>query len=128
MDNPFLNTIRLPVRTSPLLIFGIIMLHFISLFLPWFSSLAIWIIFVIMVLTIVSLAVYLYRVFFDQELNRISELILDAEDNWQVKTINNESYAATLGSSLFVHPLISIISLAYKKDGDKRKKYFILSI
>lgn len=54
---------------------------------------------------------------------RVTELILGSEDNWQVKMANGEVNKATLGDSLFVHPLLTIMLLRY----GRHKEYFIFT-
>jgi len=54
---------------------------------------------------------------------RAAELILNTEDEWQIKMVTGIVHHARLADSLFVHPLLTIILLEY----DRHKEYFIFT-
>jgi membrane-bound toxin of toxin-antitoxin system len=121
IENPFLATFRLPAKKSPVLLIVSTSLHILCLFLPWFTGLSLTIKIVLTCLTSVSFYFYQYR--FYKVKTGVSELILNSEDNWQLKTNNGVVHCASLGSSLFVHPWLTIISLIY----EHRREYFIFT-
>lgn len=124
--NPFLVTLRLPVKTSTILLICTETVHFICLFLPWLTKLALFNKILLSVLALISLYYYLSKYPFSDGKNRIAELILSSEGNWQVKMANGYLYRAKLHHSLFVHPWLTIISLVYEnKVYKKKREYFI---
>ena len=114
-ENPFLNTFRLSVKTPRSVKLAVIIVHVISIFLPWFSNLNIAIKILISVLALLSLAYYLFIYFFSSDKKTVSELVLNSEDKWIVKTKDGEAYKATLGRRQFVYPWLTIVSLKYGK-------------
>lgn len=122
-NNPFLATIRLPVKISPILVIAILVLHFISLFLPWLTGLEFTVKLVLTSLPVLSICFYLHQFYFKPAHRRVTELILNSEDNWQVKTDRGDSYQAVLGESLFVHPWLVIIPLTY----NNHQEHFVLT-
>jgi membrane-bound toxin of toxin-antitoxin system len=122
-ENPFLATIRLPVKNSPLLLKIGVIVHIICLFLPWLTEFSLLIKCLLVFFVVVSFCFYLYKYQFYAGKKRVKELILSSDDNWQVKKENDDVYDACLGSSLFVHPWLTMISLAY----DNRREHFIFT-
>ncbi len=122
-ENPFLATIRLPVKISPIILFTGIAMHFISVFLPWFTGLEFNIKAILTCIPIASISYYLYKYNFYQSNERAVELILNSEDNWQVKMDNGVVHQASPANSLFVHPWLTIISLRYAN----QREHFILT-
>ena len=120
MVNPFLATLRLPVKLSPVIVIVGVSVHIISIFIPWYTGLGLGIKAILTFIPIASICFYLYKYNIKQ---RTVELILNAEENWQVKMDNGVVHQAVLGDSLFVHPLLTIFSLNY----NKHRQYFILT-
>ena len=120
MVNPFLATLRLPVKLSPIIVNVVATVHIISFFIPWYTGLGLGIKVILTFIPMASICFYLYRYNIKQ---RAMELILNSEDDWQVKMDNGVVHQAVLGDSLFVHPLLTIISLHY----NKHRQYFILT-
>ena len=75
----------------------------------------------LMSLVIISFCMYQNQYNSRMDNNSVEALILDAEDKWQIKLKNNVSHNAKLGKTLFVHPLLTIISLSI----NHKQKYFI---
>ncbi len=122
-DNPFLVTLRLPVKPSSILLICIKAVHFICFFLPWLTGLTAFIKIILSCLVLVSLYYYLSKHEFSKDKSRVAEIILTSEDIWQVKLKDGSLFQATLHHSLFVHPWLTIISLIY----GNRRKYFIFT-
>ncbi len=122
-ENPFLATLRLPVKNSSILLMVVIAVHFMCLILPWLTGLALYIKSILTSVVLVSLCYYLYQYRFYDAKKRVIELILGEEDNWQVKMNNGAVHQAKLGHSRFVHPLLTIISLMYENS----REYFIFT-
>jgi membrane-bound toxin of toxin-antitoxin system len=122
-ENPFLVTLRLPVKTSPIVLFVGILVHFVCLFIPWLTGLEPNIKIILTCLTLASFCFYLHKYCVLNVKAGLSELILGSEDNWQVKMNDGAVHQAKLGDHLFVHPWLTIILLYY----DTRKDYFIFT-
>ncbi len=120
-ENPFLATLRLPVKNAPILVYIVILAHIISLLLPWFTGLSLFIKVILDIAVVISCYFYIYQFF--RKKKWVRELILGSEDNWQLKLESGEVHDAILGASLFIHPWLTIISLVY---GYKRE-YFIFT-
>lgn len=114
-ENPFLASLRLPVRNSPTFLIIVIVTHILCLFLPWLTELAHYIKVILTCVVASSFSFYLVKYRFYSAKKRVAELILTSEDSWQVKMNNGVVHYATLGRSLFVHPWLTIISLSYEK-------------
>lgn len=113
--NPFLQTLRLPVVLSPMLVKIVILFHVVTVFLPWFSGLDTEIRLLLSSIPVFSLMYYFIKYGLANSDGQVSELILSSNDNWQVKLKNGLSYDAEVGSALFIHPLLIIINLKYNK-------------
>ncbi|MCZ6802773.1 MAG: hypothetical protein O7D86_02260 [Proteobacteria bacterium] len=122
-ENPFLATLRLPLKIPPIIITASVLVHIISLFLPWLTGLEFSIKIILTCIPIASICYYRYKYKIYQDKERATELILNAEDIWQVKMNNGVVHQAILGKSLFVHPWLTIISLNY----DKQRAHFIFT-
>ena len=116
IENPFLLTLRLPVKTSPILLVILIAVHIICLFLPWITALSLNLKIVLMCFLGVSFYFYCYKYRFCRSNQRVLELILGSEDNWQVKMSDDLVKPAELGHSLFIHPWLTIINLKYENN------------
>jgi hypothetical protein len=112
-ENPFLLTIRLPLKPSPTIVNATILVHVLSMFLPWLTGLAFTIKILLTICSAFSLLYLLYRYRLSSTRQDVAELILNQEDDWLIKSSNGEIHSATLGDSLFVHPLLTIILLRY---------------
>ncbi len=123
IENPFLATLRLPVKTSPILLIVVISVHFICLFLPWLTGLALYIKGILISAVLISLCYYSYQYRFYNADNRVIELILGEDDNWQVKMNDGAVHQAKLSHNRFVHPLLTIILLMYENS----REYFIFT-
>lgn len=122
-DNPFLRTLRLPVKISPILLIVGISLHFVCLFLPWVTDLVLYIKIILTFVVTVSFSYYCYQMGFYSVKKQVNELILSSEDNWQLKMANGAVHQARLGADLFVHPWLTIFSLSY----NNKREYFIFT-
>lgn len=120
MENPFLATLRLPVKHSPILVLVVAVVHGISFFLPWFTGLGFNIKVILSCMPLASICFYWVN---DITKQRPVELILNSKDDWQVKMDTGMAHQASLANALFVHPLLTIISLHY----DNHSQYFILT-
>ena len=78
---------------------------------------------ILTILPALSLWYLIYKYWFTETTERVAELILGSEDDWQVKMSNGKVYKAIVGDSLFVHPLLTIMLLSY----DRYKEYFIFT-
>ena len=114
-ENPFLNTLRLPVKIPFSVIFLVLAVHVISLFLPWVTRLDLGIKLFASGFVALSMGYYLYDYFLSSDEKKVSELILSAEDKWTIRTEDGQVYTATLGTTQFVHPWLTIVSLKYGK-------------
>tara|TARA_R110002110_G_scaffold414920_2_gene646574 strand:+ start:169981 stop:170430 length:450 start_codon:yes stop_codon:yes gene_type:complete len=122
-ENPFLLTLRLPIR-NPLIIAKVLLFAYsFGLFLPWLTHLDLVLKILLTICLILSLWNLIYKYRSPTTTRRVTELILGSEDDWQVKMNNGEVHQAVLGSSLFVHPRLTIILLSY----EGHKKYFIFT-
>ena len=122
-DNPFLATIRIPLKMSPLVACFCVIVHLISMILPWFSDLDFVIKLILSGLVLMSLAYYCYQFYFAGGKRQVTELILGCEDDWQIKMTDGTVYFGELQSSMFVHPLLVIIKLHYAR----HRRHFILT-
>jgi hypothetical protein len=122
-ENPFLVTLRLPVKNSPVLLIFVLTVHFICLFLPWATNISLYIKNILSGFVLISLFYYLYKYNFSNAKKRVAELILASDDSWQVKMNDGAVNKAKLHHSIFVHPWLSIISLTF---GNSRE-YFIFT-
>lgn len=122
-ENPFLATLRLPVKNSPIMLTVVIAAHIVCLILPWLTGLGLYIKMILMCLAVISLCVYLYKHGLYRDKQRVEMLVLDAEDNWQLKMSDGAVHHVELGHSLFVHPWLTIISIVF----EKRQRYFIFT-
>ncbi len=122
-ENPFLRTLRLPVKNSPVLLIVGITVHFVCLFLPWLTGFAIYIKMILTFIAIVSFCFYIVKYRFYGTEKLIKELILSSEDKWQIKMSDGAVHYAHLGNDLFVHPWLTIFSLAYENN----REYFIFT-
>jgi len=122
-ENPFLVTLRLPVKNSPVLLIFVLTVHFICLFLPWATNISLYIKNILSGFVLISLFYYLYKYNFSNAKKRVAELILASDDSWQVKMNDGAVNKAKLHHSIFVHPWLSIISLTF----GKRREYFIFT-
>jgi membrane-bound toxin of toxin-antitoxin system len=123
IENPFLATLRLPVKKSPILLIVSIVLHIICFFLPWLTGLSLYIKIILTCVPVTSLFYYFYQYRFYKAKICVSELILSSEDNWQLKMSNGAKHCVSLGNILFVHPWLTIISLIF----ENRQEYFIFT-
>ncbi len=123
IENPFLATIRFSVKNSPILLIVGVATHIMCLFLPWLTDLALNIKVILTCAVVVCFCFYLHKYGFYNTKNRVSELILGPEDNWQLKMDNDAVHDAILGNTLFVHPWLTIISLVY----DNNREYFVFT-
>ena len=122
-NNPFLTTLRLPIKNSPILFTLVIVMHFICLFIPWLTGLALYIKALLTCIPLISFFIYLHRHYLYSDIQRVETLILDSKDNWQVKMNNGASHHAELDHRLFVHPWLTIISLIF----ENHREYFIFT-
>jgi membrane-bound toxin of toxin-antitoxin system len=122
-ENPFLATLRLPVKISPFIVKIVIAAHIIALFIPWYTSLELSIKFILTCMPIASICFYVFKYYFYMGNQGITELILNSNDDWQVKMVTGMVHRAILGKSLFVHSWLVIITLSYNKN----REYFILT-
>ncbi len=113
LTNPFLNQLKLTVKLSPIISLSVLVLHFIALSLPWYSGLPLWAKIMLNVLLILSLLYYLNKYYLTPIKQRIVQLVLNGDDHWQVNLADGTSYPATLEPVLFVHPLLTIITLKF---------------
>jgi len=121
--NPFLETLRLPVKNAPILLFVGLFAHIISLFLPWLINISIYIKVILVFLVILSFIFYIVKYGSYKKGNGVKELVLSSEDNWQLKMNDGAVYQGRLGHALFVHPWLTIFSLVY---GNSRE-YFVFT-
>lgn len=56
-------------------------------------------------------------------MNGLDSIILNSEDNWQVKMQDGSVYSAELGEHLFVNPWLTIISLKFRQ----KQQHFIFT-
>ena len=122
-ENPFLVTLRLPIRGSSIIESVHILANTFCIFVPWLTGLNINFKIMLTILPVLNLCYLYYKFRFTQITGRATELILSPEDDWQVNTVNGVVYEATIGDSLFVHPLLTIMSLRY----GRHKEYFIFT-
>jgi|GEM_PF-1223873 len=123
IENPFLATLRLPVKISPILLIVCIALHIICLFLPWLTGLSLIFKIILTFVPVISFYFYYYKYRFYKSKMGVNELILNAEDIWRLKMNDGAMHSASLGNTLFVHPWLTIISLIF----ESRKEYFIFT-
>ena len=114
-ENPYLNTLRLSVKTPFSVVFVVFFVHIISLIFPWFSAIHISLKLVLSSLVIVSFCYYWFIYFESTAKKRVTEIILNAEDQWQVKMSDGSTFDAEPGKTQFVHPWLTIVSLCYEK-------------
>ena len=122
-ENPFLYTLRLPVKMPFSVKFSVIVAHVLSLFFPWFTGLDLNLKVIASCFVVISLCYYLKIYFYSPDEIKVSELILDSEDQWTVRKTDGQVFNATLGDTQFVHPLMTIVSI---KQG-KQTGYYIFT-
>ena len=115
VHNPFLETFRIPIKPSKKIHIYLILIHIISLFLPWLSALNVFYKCVFTTVPLISAGYYLYKIKFSDKSTLVTELILNSDDDWQVKLNNDESYPAVIGPIVFVHPCFIVIGLIYNQ-------------
>ena len=122
-SNPFLTTLRFPLKPSEKVYKVLIIMHIFSLLMPWLSALETLykILFTLMVFA--SLGCFLFKRYFPENKKNVVELILNAENEWQVKLGNGQTYSATPGKTCFVHPLLTVFSLHF----DNTSRSFIFT-
>lgn len=123
IDNPFLQTLRIPVKKSPILHFIVSFLHITCLIMPWVSAIPIAFKIILTVFLIVSFYFHLAKFKESRSDQRPVELILNSKDEWQVKMRKGQVFTAELAPYLFVHPWLTIITLNY----EGRRDAFILT-
>ncbi|MBL1140569.1 MAG: hypothetical protein HND53_00890 [Proteobacteria bacterium] len=122
-ENPFLTTIRLPVKKSRILHLILMVVHIICLILPWMTGLALYNKMILMCVPVISFCFYLNGQGKNNNKKAAMTLILNSGDSWQVKMNDGTTCHAELGQSLFVHPWLTIIFLIF----DKRREVFIFT-
>ncbi len=122
-ENPFLVTLRLPIRDSSIITIVLISANGFCIFVPWLTGLDLNLKILLTALPTLNLCYLIYKYRFKVTTERVTELILGSEDDWQLKMADGEVYKATLADSLFVHPLLTIILLKY----GRHKDYFIFT-
>lgn len=122
-ENPFLVTLRLPIREPSIITIVLISTNVFCLFVPWLTGLHLNLKILLTVCPVLSLCYLIYKYRITVLTTRVAELILGSEDDWQVKMVNGEVHKAILSDSLFVHPLLTIILLRY----GRHKDYFIFT-
>lgn len=122
-NNPFLTTFRLPVKMSPILYRIVIILHIISLILVWNNALSILTRIILSGLITANFYVYCRKIRLSKSFKGVCNLILNAEDEWQVKMQDGSTYNAILENHVFVHPWLTIFSLKF----NQRRQYFIFT-
>ena len=123
IENPFLVTLRLPVKISPILLIVSIVLHIICFFLPWMTGLSLYIKLILSCVPVARFFYYFHQYRFCKVKMCVSELVLTSENSWQLKMNNGAMHCAKLGNNLFVHPWLTIISLSF----ENRREYFIFT-
>jgi hypothetical protein len=124
IENPFLVTLRLPVSHSPIIVTVLTMAHIFCLLIPWLTGLDLIYKVLLTCCPVFGLAYLIYKYCSGFTKERTTELILAADDDWQIKRDNGEIYPAIMGDSLFVHPALTIILLKYVGN----KEYFIFTL
>ncbi len=122
-QNPFLATLRLPIKDSPIVALVLVIAHVFCFFIPWLTGLELIYKLVLTCCPIFGLVHLFYKDYFGLAKKQTIELVLAADDDWQLKQDNGQVHRAVLDDSLFVHPLLTIILLRF---GDK-KEYFIFT-
>lgn len=122
-ENPFLVTLRLPIRASSIISYVLISAHVSCLFVPWLTGLDVFLKSLLTMCPLAGLCYLFYKYKYASTEARAAELILNTEDEWQIKMVTGIVHHARLADSLFVHPLLTIILLEY----DRHKEYFIFT-
>lgn len=122
-SNSFLRTLRLSVKPSPILLRFVIFTHILCLIMIWLNSLSLMIKMVTSCFIGISFCIFFYRTCLNKTTTAIDSLILDSEDNWQVKMLDGTVYPAELNDNLFVHPCLTIICLHF----NHRRQFFIFT-
>ncbi|MGB1801382.1 MAG: hypothetical protein ACPHLK_11225 [Gammaproteobacteria bacterium] len=122
-SNPSLHTLRLPAKQSPILLRFVACAHILCLIMIWLNSLILMIKMVMSCFIGISFYVFFHRTKLNKAVAAIDSLILDSEDNWQVKMLDGTIYPAELGDNLFVHPCLTIICLNF----NHRRQFFIFT-
>ena len=123
VQNPFLATLRLPIKDSPIIALMLVIAHGFSLFVPWLTGLDLTYKIMLTCGPVSGLVYLFYKYCSGFAKKQTTELILAANDDWQLKQENGQVLRAVLDDSLFVHPLLTIILLRF---GDN-KEYFIFT-
>lgn len=123
IDNPYLRTLRLPVKFPLLVIIIIILVNSLSFFLPWATSLTIKIKIIISSVILINLCFFIYkRLFFDKKVGD-KELVLTGDDKWIVKRYDGKSIPAELVDSSCVSSFFVILILKY----EEKNHFFIFT-
>jgi len=117
-ENPYLNTLRLPVKTPFSVVLTVFLVHIISLSFPWFAAIHISLKLLLSCLVIASFCYYWFIYFDSSAKKTVTELILNSEDQWLVKMSDGTTFDAEPGKTQFVHPWLTIISLCYEKSSN----------
>lgn len=123
VENPYLNTLRLSVKMPLSVVLAVFFVHVISLFLPWLTAINIVTKLILSGFVMVSFCYYVFIYLGSSAKNQVTELILNSEDQWQVKLGDGSTYNAIPGKTQFVHPWLTIIFLCY----DKSSHFFIFT-
>jgi hypothetical protein len=122
-SNPSLHTLRLPAKQSPILLRFVACVHILCLMMIWLNCLILMIKIMMSCFIGISFCVFFYKTRLNKTVAAIDSLILDSEDNWQVKMLDGTVYSAKLGDNLFAHPYLTIICLYF----NHRRQYFIFT-
>ncbi len=122
-QNPFLATLRLPIKYSPIVALVLVIVHFFCIFVPWLTGLELMYKLLLSSCPIFGLVYLFYKYCLGFSEKQTTEIILSANDDWQLRQVNGQVHRAVLDDSLFVHPLLTIILLRF---GDN-KQYFIFT-
>lgn len=122
-QNPFLATLRLPIKDSLIVALVLVMAHIFCLFIPWLTDLYLIYKLLLTCCPVFGLVYLYYKYCLGFPKKQTIELILTANDDWQLKQVNGQVHRAVLDDSFFVHPLLTIILLRFGNN----KEYFIFT-
>jgi len=123
IENPFLEVLRLPVKTSATIVRINISLHIICLLIPWFTALDVRMKIILTSVVIVSFCFYQFRYWFYMANQCVEEVILNAKEEWQIKMNNGAVHHAKMNHYVFVHRWLTIIKLEF----NGFRQYFIFT-
>ena len=109
--NPYLQPLRLKVSIPASIYILIILIHLPAIIMPWLTSLPTLYKLMVSLGVCLSLAMQPYLSQLLKTARRVSEIVLDQSDSWQIRTAAGEILPSSYGTRHFVHPKLTLVEL-----------------